>query len=179
MDFIKYYFSKLKRTLDKIDIGEIKEVIRLLNDAYKTDNNIFILGNGGSASTASHFACDFGKQLDYRVYSLTDNVSYMTALGNDISYDSIFSEQLKNLVNRDDIVVAISASGNSPNVLKAVELAHKYGAITIGFTGFDGGKLKDLVNYSIHVPINQYGVVEDIHLILEHAICEYLKEARK
>jgi len=134
------------------------------------------MGNGGSASTASHFACDLGKGLSlpgkkrFKALALCDNIPTMTAYANDCSYEDIFSEQLKNIVEAGDCVVAISGSGNSKNVLKAVELANQHSAITIGLTGFQGGRLKDLVSECLIVPNNTMEQVEDIHLVILHAI---------
>jgi len=189
MEFIKNYFKELKKTIDEISIEDIKKVTDVLYDAYKKDKQIFIIGNGGSASTASHFACDLSKgtlqrvydekEKRFRVISLTDNVATITALGNDLSYDDVFSQQLKNLINQEDILIAITGSGNSQNILNAVDTASKSGAVTIGFLGFDGGKLKDKLDYYIHVPSSHYGRIEDSHLILEHLICSYLTEMKK
>lgn len=189
MEFIENYFKELKNTIDKISIQHIKKVTDVLYDAYKQDKQIFIIGNGGSASTASHFACDLAKgtlqrvydekEKRFRVMSLTDNVALLTALGNDLNYNDVFSQQLKNLVNPGDIVVAISGSGNSKNILNAVDSASKSGAITIGFLGFDGGKLKSKVDYYIHIPSNHYGRIEDLHLVLAHLISSYLTEMKK
>jgi len=189
MGFIKNYFKELKETIDEISIEAIKKVTDILYDAYKKDKQIFIIGNGGSASTASHFACDLNKgtlqrvydekEKRFRVISLTDNVAHLTALANDLSYNDIFSQQLKNLVNPGDIVVAITGSGNSKNILNAVDTASKSGVITIGFLGFDGGKLKDKVDYYIHIPSNHYGRIEDLHLVLAHLISSYLTEMKK
>ncbi len=189
MEFIKNYFKELKKTIDEISVEDIKKITNILYNAYKKNKQIFIIGNGGSASTASHFACDLSKgtlqriydekEKRFRVISLTDNVAHLTALANDLDYNDIFSQQLKNLVNPDDIVIAISGSGNSQNILNAVDTALKSGAITIGFLGFDGGKLKDKVNYYIHIASNHYGRIEDLHLVLSHLISAYLTEMKK
>lgn len=189
MEFIKNYFEELKNTMDEISMQDIKKVTNVLYDAYKKNKYVFIIGNGGSASLASHFACDLGKGTLQRVYdekekrfkviSLTDNVAHLTALGNDLGYDNIFSQQLKNLINHGDILIAITGSGNSKNILKAVELASRSGATTIGFLGFDGGKLKNMVDYYIHVSSNHYGRIEDLHLVLTHLISSYLAKMKK
>lgn len=189
MKFIKDYFNQLKKNFDSIPYQDVKEVTDVLYKAYKNDKQIFIIGNGGSAATASHFACDLAKgtveqlydknEKRFRVISLTDNIAHLTAIGNDMNYDQIFSQQIRNLIHPEDILIAITASGNSKNIINAIELASHYGAITIGFIGFDGGKLKSMVDYHIHVPSNNYGHVEDIHLALEHAICAYLREMKK
>ena len=189
MEFIKNYFKELKETIDKISTQDIKKVADILYDAYTKNKQIFIIGNGGSASTASHFACDLSKgtlqriydekEKRFRVISLTDNVAHLTALANDLDYNDVFSQQLRNLVNPGDIVVAISGSGNSKNILNAVDSASKSGATTIGFLGFDGGKLKEKVDHYIHVPSNHYGRIEDLHLVLAHLISSYLTEMKK
>ncbi len=189
MEFIKNYFEKLKNTIDKISIQDIKKVTSILYDAYKKNKQIFIIGNGGSASLASHFACDLSKgtlqrvydekEKRFRVISLTDNVAHLTALGNDLGYDDIFSQQLRNLINNGDILIAITGSGNSPNILNAVDVASKSDAVTIGFLGFDGGKLKDKLDHYIHVSSDHYGRIEDLHLVLTHLISFYLAEMKK
>jgi D-sedoheptulose 7-phosphate isomerase len=141
------------------------------------------VGNGGSASTATHFAADLAKatvvdgQPRLRVLSLTDNAALMTAWANDTSYDRIFAEQLENLIDPGDVVVAFSVSGNSPNVLNAVRAARARGAVTVGLVGASGGSLIDAVDISVQVPSQSYGVVEDCHLVLEHAITASTRSA--
>jgi len=189
MEFIKNYFKELKKTIDEISVKDIKKVTDILYKAYKKDKQIFIIGNGGSASTASHFACDLSKgtlqriydekEKRFRVISLTDNVAHLTALANDLDYNDVFVQQLKNLINKEDILISITESGNSQNILNAVDTASKLGAITIGFLGFDGGKLKEKVAHYIHVPSNHYGRIEDLHLVLAHLISSYLTEMKK
>jgi D-sedoheptulose 7-phosphate isomerase len=159
----------------------VNEVVDVLVDANRNGRSVFIFGNGGSAATASHFACDLAKrplvegQPRFRVISLTDNNALMTALSNDIGYDQVFAEQLRPLVNSGDVVIGISGSGNSPNVLNAVALANKAGAVSIGFCGYDGGKLKSMVDFPVHIDCDNMAMVEDVHLMLEHAICEKLR----
>lgn len=187
MDIIEEYFNKLKKGLDRLDRNKIKKIIDILYKAWEEERQIFILGNGGSASTASHFACDIGKGTLGRKYndkdmkrfkaiSLTDNVATITAYGNDLSFNDIFSQQLNNLVREGDVVIAITGSGNSPNILKAIEVAKRFKAITIGFLGFDGGKVKDLVDHPLIFNDDHYGRIEDAHLILEHLISSALYE---
>jgi D-sedoheptulose 7-phosphate isomerase len=143
---------------------------------------VFIMGNGGSASTATHFVCDLAKNTrrdgwpHYKVIGLSDNMAIFSAYANDEGYENVFSQQLANLVMPDDLVIAISASGNSGNVLNAISFAKSQGAITIGFTGFDGGRLALLVDINLHVNSNIIEHVEDIHLMLEHMIVKSLKE---
>ena len=182
MERIKTYIANLQAAIDALPMGKIKRIIDLILEAYKADKQVFVIGNGGSASTASHFACDLGKgtivqgKRRLRIMSLTDNVAMMTAWANDLSYDDIFVEQLKNLLNREDLLIGISASGNSKNVLKAIEYANSMDCTTIGLTGFDGGKLAKLADESIIVDSYDYGPVEDIHLILDHIIRTWIYE---
>jgi D-sedoheptulose 7-phosphate isomerase len=180
MNNVTDYISELKLVLDELPLSKIDEVIRILHEARFENRQIFIMGNGGSASTASHFVCDLAKGTQrpgvphFRVIGLTDNLAIFSAYANDKGYENVFAGQLENLVNSNDVVIGISASGNSKNVLRAIELANRVGAKTIGFTGFDGGLLKDLVSIDVHIPTNRIGQVEDIHLMLEHLICETL-----
>lgn len=151
-------------------------------DAREKGATIFFVGNGGSAATASHFAQDLSevgrkaKVRSFKTLSLTDNVSFLTAVGNDYGYDKVFLIQLLELFNKGDVFVAISASGNSPNVIEAVKFAKEKGGITVGLVGFDGGKLVDLCDHVIHVVSNkgEYGPVEDIHMTLDHMITSFL-----
>ncbi len=182
----KKYFNELKKNLDKISIDDIEMAVDILHHAYSDNKHIFILGNGGSAATASHFACDLSKGTlapkdnkktkRFKVTSLTDNVATMTAWSNDINYNHIFSEQLKNLLSQGDVVIGISVSGNSPNVLNAIKLARGHKAKTIALTGFDGGKLAKISDVSLIARINKYDVAEDIHLTLSHIITRYFLE---
>jgi D-sedoheptulose 7-phosphate isomerase len=182
MERIKTYIANLQAAIDALEIEKIKRVIDKIWEAYEADKQIFVIGNGGSAATASHFACDLGKgtivpsRRRLRIMSLTDNVAVMTAWANDLSYDDIFVEQLKNLLNQDDLVIGISASGNSRNVLKAIEYANSMNCTTIGLTGFGGGKLAQIADESIIVDSYDYGPVEDIHLILDHIIRAWIYE---
>ena len=181
INVINEYKNKLSLAIDNMDVEVINSAVDMLWNAYENDKQIFVIGNGGSASTASHIACDIGKgvvQPDkkrFRIQSLTDNLAWITAIANDISYDSIFEEQLKNFLNEKDIVIAISASGNSANVVKAVEFAKNHGAIIIGMTGFSGGKIKELADVKIHADLNDYGQAEDFHLICEHIMTECIR----
>jgi D-sedoheptulose 7-phosphate isomerase len=160
----------------------ISDVIAVLQRARMQDNQVFIMGNGGSASTASHFVCDLAKNTrreglpHFRAIGLTDNMAIFSAYANDEGYENVFSKQLANLIRPNDVVIGISASGNSKNVLYAMEEAQKYNVITIGFTGFDGGRLGQMVNINIHVKSNIIEHVEDIHLMLEHMIVKTIKE---
>lgn len=177
---VRVYFSTVQELLNKVPFTAVEDVIETLIAANQAEQTIFICGNGGSASTATHFGCDLAKrpivagQPRYRVIPLTDNNALMTALSNDIGYEVVFSEQLIPLVRKGDVLIGISGSGNSKNVLKAVEVAKAAGATTIGFSGYDGGKLAPAVDISVHIPSFNMAMVEDVHLMLEHAICERL-----
>jgi D-sedoheptulose 7-phosphate isomerase len=181
-EFIQEYISTLQLTMDQLPRQSIAEVIDLLQQARRKGSQVFILGNGGSASTASHFACDLAKNTrqeglpHFRVIGLTDNMAMFSALANDEGYENVFSEQLASLVRPGDIVIAISASGNSKNVIRAAEMAHKHDAIVVGFTGFDGGHLRQLANINIHVNSHTIEHVEDVHLMLEHLIVKSIKD---
>lgn len=188
-DFIEGYILELTRCLESLDRTKIKLIIDVLVDAYKKDRKVFILGNGGSAATASHMACDLGKgtlqrvydntEKRFRVISLTDNMALITAFANDLSFDDIFVQQLRNLVETDDVVIALSGSGNSPNVIKAIEYARSCGAATIGILGFrTGGKLGKITDYSIIADSNHYGPIEDIQLILNHMIAAWIAKVK-
>lgn len=182
MEQINDYLSNLQQTISGLNRKSIWEVILVLHEARLQNRQVFILGNGGSASTASHFVCDLAKNTrvmgfpHFRVIGLTDNMALMTAYANDEGYENVFAAQLASLIQPGDVVIGISTSGNSPNVLKAIELATKERAITIGLTGFDGGRLKDLVDHNIHVASECIEHVEDIHLVLEHLICATLRD---
>jgi D-sedoheptulose 7-phosphate isomerase len=179
--FARGYLGYLSEVLAQMDVDAIAAFIETLLQARERGARIFFIGNGGSAATASHFANDIAigcRSWDkpFRAVSLTDNLAILTAIGNDYGYDEIFVQQLKTQLTPGDVVVAISASGNSPNVIKAVEYANGAGAITVGLTGFDGGKLKQSAQLEIHVPSNkgEYGPVEDVHLIIDHLVGAFL-----
>ena len=182
MDDIRLYVEELKATLDRLPWEAIQGVINILHAARLSDRQVFILGNGGSAATASHFACDLGKGTEvpdypcFRAIALTDSMPIFSAYANDVGYEHVFARQLANLMRPGDIVIGISGSGNSSNVLKAIELARSRRGTTIGFAGFDGGTLKDMVDLCIHVPSDCMEQVEDIHLMLEHLICTCLRK---
>jgi D-sedoheptulose 7-phosphate isomerase len=179
---IRAYLDELRALLTVVDDASVRRVIDVLLTAYTASANVFIFGNGGSAATASHFACDLGKGVPgvngkrFKVVSLTDNVPMLTAWANDTRFDRVFAEQLENLVRPRDVVVGISSSGNSPNVLRAMELARERGATTVGLTGFRGGQLKALCDVCVIVPSDQIDQVEDAHLALQHLVCRVLRE---
>ncbi len=175
-ELIAQYLKDLGEKMDGFDCENLIKIIEALQNARIKGKNIFVMGNGGSAATANHFACDFGKNAvkrddgRFKVISLSDNTSYITAYGNDISFDSIFEEQLKNLMEFEDVLMAISASGNSPNIIKAIQYAKSKNAVIIGLTGFDGGKLRELSDININADFKTYEQIEDFHLMLTHMI---------
>jgi len=186
VQFSKLYFDYLKEIFDKIDLTEIKKFVELLMAARERGATIFFAGNGGSAATASHFANDlaFGtKEYDkpFRVVSLTDNVPVLTALGNDYGYGEIFIRQLKIYGKRGDVIVGISASGNSQNLIAVFEYAMGVDISTVSLTAFDGGKMKEMADYTVHVPTlkGEYGPAEDVHMILDHLVGSYLMRVIK
>jgi D-sedoheptulose 7-phosphate isomerase len=188
-EFAKDYIHGLKQVLDRLPLNVIDDVIRAIEQARDGQRQIFVIGNGGSAATASHMMNDLckgtlGHKGDapgprLRVIALTDNVSLMTAWANDVGYTRVFSEPLRNLARRGDVLVAISASGNSPNIIAAVEAAKQIGVNVIGLSGFGGGKLAKLADVSFVVPSDGYGPVEDAHMILDHIVTGYLYEKLK
>ena len=183
MENIQNYISTLQQTMDQLPQQLIVDVIDVLQRARLQGNQVFIMGNGGSASTASHFVCDLAKNTrhpdlpHFRVVGLADNMAIFSAYANDEGYASVFSQQLANLIRPDDVVIGISASGNSQNVINAIEEAQKHENVTtIGFTGFDGGRLGQMAHINVHVKSNIIEHVEDIHLMLEHMIVKTMKE---
>ncbi|MEO8034087.1 MAG: SIS domain-containing protein [Acidobacteriota bacterium] len=179
--FARGYLAYLTTVLAQLDEEEIAGFIETLVDARERGAGIFFIGNGGSAATASHFANDIAIgcrswERPFRATSLTDNVAIMTAIANDYGYEHIFTLQLKTVMKAGDVVVAISASGNSPNVVQAIEWANEHGATTVGLTGFDGGKLRAAAKQAVHVPTmkGEYGPVEDVHMIIDHLVGAFL-----
>ncbi len=177
------YLDQLKEVLDLFPHDRFKEVADLMISAYNGEKHIFIMGNGGSGSTASHFACDINKGCcfdlgkKFKVICLNDNIPTMLAYANDLSYSQVFVEQLKNFLQPDDIVIGISGSGNSDNVIQAVSYAKEMGARTVGLTGFDGGKLASNVDISLVAEIDDMQKVEDLHMIVVHMLMQYLSKA--
>lgn len=173
-ELIKKYLKMDQAMLVSIDIDAVNQVMNVLEDARKCHARIYICGNGGSAATASHFVCDFNKGVSqgqddkYQLICLSDNVPTMMAVANDFSYDEIFKVQLEGRIGRDDVFIGISGSGNSNNVVFAAEYAKECGAIVLGFVGYDGGRLKLICDYVLHVDIDNMQVVEDIHMIYDH-----------
>ncbi|MCL4262340.1 MAG: SIS domain-containing protein [Anaerolineae bacterium] len=180
---ISQYIFDLKQTLDMLPLDRIAQAIDILQEARLHGRQVFIMGNGGSASTASHFVCDLSKNTrqpgwpHFKVIGLADNMASFSAFANDEGYASVFAQQMSPFIQPDDIVIAISTSGNSPNVLEGVALANQVGAYTIGFTGFAGGKLSSMVDLDVHVPSHCIEHVEDIHLMLEHLMVSVLRQS--
>ena len=179
--FSKSYFDYLKEIFDKINLSEIQTFVETILFARESGNTIFFMGNGGSAATASHFANDlaFGSndyEKPFKVMSITDNVPVLTALGNDYGYDEIFVRQVKIYGKKGDVLVGISASGNSQNLINAFEYANTVGIRTVALTAFDGGKMRDIADQGVHIPteIKEYGPAEDLHMILDHLVGNYL-----
>lgn len=176
------YKSDLLQAINTIDLEKVGQAIDILAQARDEDRHIFVCGNGGSASTASHFVCDmikgasFNRDKRFRIMALTDNLPTLTAYSNDVHYDCVFVEQLKNFAKSGDVLMAISGSGNSPNVLKAMEYANSVGCKTIALTGRNGGKLGPMAQLNIQVSNQHMGRIEDGHMIAAHMICYYFME---
>jgi D-sedoheptulose 7-phosphate isomerase len=183
---VRAFLGRVADELGRVNPAEVKALADAIHECYEKGRMVFLIGNGGSGSNASHFCEDLGKgtltRADFdndrkkrlRVLSLTDNTPYILAWGNDEGFDRVFVEQLKNLAGPSDLLVAISGSGNSPNILRAVEWANRHGLKTFGCTGFSGGKLRGLAQHALHVPLEDMGIVESIHLTAFHWIVDNL-----
>ncbi len=177
---IKDYIDLERSILEKLDVNEIDRALNLLVETLNNEGTIYIFGNGGSSSTASHFVNDFNKGVSeylekkFNFICLNDNVSTLMAIANDIGFEEVFRFQLKNRLKKNDIIIAISGSGNSKNVINAVEYAKENGNQIIGLTGYNGGKLKELSDINLHVPVNSMQVTEDIHMIFDHLMMSIL-----
>jgi len=190
-EFIQRYFAEMREVLENISVEDIEKTITLLFEAWENKSNVFLCGNGGSASTATHFACDLlkstasGDKRGLKAESLNDNVPLLTALINDEGFDSLFIEQLRTRFQKGDVLICISVHGGagkdkaslwSQNLLKAMMYVKENGGKTIGFSGFNGGPMKDVADVCVVVPINSTPHVESFHVVLEHLICSRLKE---
>jgi len=181
MDNVHEYLGRLRRAIDSLPEERLSEFGELLFRAYRNEKNVFTLGNGGSAATASHMAADLAKNTigpnmpRFRVMSLNDNTAMLTALANDLGYENVFSEQLKNLIRAGDVLIVISASGNSPNVVEAINYAQRQSAAVVAIVGFGGGEAARVADLSIVVGSDHYGVVEDVHLIVNHIIVDHFQ----
>ena len=176
------YLGDFQKLLAQVDRKQVQTMVDLVTEAYVQEKTVFIIGNGGSGANASHLCEDLGKgtlhdfenQRRLKVMSLTDNTPYILAWGNDTAYDRIFVEQLKNFVEKGAVLIAISGSGNSPNVISAIEYANSHGMKTLGVTGYDGGKLKKIAHHNVHVPSWNMGMVESVHSTLFHYLLDTL-----
>lgn len=183
-NFAKKYRERVSSVLDSIDTEAVSRVIAALAEARAAGRHIFVCGNGGSASTASHFVCDmvkgasFDRESRFRIVALNESLATITAYSNDVAYECVFVEQLKNFARPGDVVMAISGSGNSPNVVKALEYANEAGCTTVALTGRDGGKLKPLAKIGVHVPEPHMGRIEDGHMVVCHMIAYYFMEEK-
>lgn len=170
------YLSQLVQEMNAIPTDTVAEIAAALRDAQVNGKRVYVFGNGGSAATASHMACDLGKntrqpdQPRLKIVSLSDGIAALTAYGNDEGYENVFSEQLLSLGEAGDVAIAISGSGSSPNVIKAIQVAKDLGMTTIGLTGFQGGKLKGMVDICLVAASNSMQRIEDIHLIINHIL---------
>lgn len=174
------YFAKLMLLIERMDQESVDRACNLISDAWHDGRQVITFGNGGSALTALHFITDWNKSVamkgkrPFRGRSLVDNVGLLMAYGNDVSFQDIFSEQLSNIVHPGDLVIAISGSGNSENVIRAVHCAHEHDAVTLGLCGYDGGRLRQLTQHCIWVPINDMQLVEDMHMMFGHIVMQKL-----
>ena len=176
VDDIKKYISDEIEVLNQLDIEAINTVMNIFDEAFENESMIYVFGNGGSSATSSHYQNDFNKGISeytdkkFRFLCLNDNIPTIMAIANDIGFEEIFRFQLRGRLKKGDLVVAISGSGNSVNILNAVKYAKEQGNIVIGITGFDGGKLKELSDYNLHVPVRSMQITEDIHMFFDHLI---------
>jgi D-sedoheptulose 7-phosphate isomerase len=179
-EFVGDYYTRFADAVLAFDKAPLTEVLAVLDRLITEGGTLWTAGNGGSAAIADHIVCDCSKgthvegQPPLRTVSLTANIPILTALGNDVSYEDIFSEQLKYYLTERDALLVISSSGNSPNVVKACEYANAQGVPTIAFVGFKGGKLKEIATHVVHVPVDNYGIVEDTHMSLMHCLTQYV-----
>lgn len=178
---IESYLNELKQVIDRLDPNQIDTVMNRLLETYQKGGTVYIFGNGGSAATASHFVNDFNKGISeklprkFKFICLNDNISTLMAIANDHGYHLIFERQLENFLVPGDLVIAISGSGNSENIIRAVEFANAKGVETVGLIGYDGGKLKQLVKHYIHIPVNDMQKVEDLHMVMDHLMMKIFK----
>jgi len=183
MELIKDYLNSVVTTINKLDTESIRKFAELLLATYKQGGTVYVFGNGGSGATASHFCGDMVKGVSYglnkrfKAVCLNDNTPTIAAISNDISYDDVFVEQLRNFLTDKDLVIGLSGSGNSTNILKAIEYANQTGSKTVGLCGFDGGKLKEISHLSIHADINDMEISEDAHHIISHCVKKLLMKS--
>ena len=184
LPYIDTYLTELKRLLDALPRAEIAQIYAKLEECQRAEKTLFVFGNGGSAATASHMVCDMGKNTRgsdkprLRVIGLADNMAVLSAYANDEGYERVFAEPILSLGRAGDVALAISGSGNSPNILEGIKAAKAQGMFTIGFTGYSGGKLKDLVDLALVVPVPDMEQIEDAHMILDHILTGLLRGRR-
>ena len=188
-EYIKKFFQELGDQTKKVSWKEIAKAIKILHSTYEDGGRVYLIGNGGSAAIASHFANDLNKTVlgrggdkkakRFQAMALSDNIPVLTAWANDVGFEAVFSEQLKNFAQEKDVLVAISSSGKSPNIIKAVETAKAIHLPVIGLIGFDGGKLLPLADAKIHIPSFKYAIVESAHDAVCHLITTYFEEIIK
>jgi len=182
LNIARDYVGRVRELLGGLDLAAVAAAAAVLLDAYEKRRTVFVCGNGGSAANASHLAADLGKNTvatgrpRLRVLSLNDNMAWFSALANDLGYENVFVEQIGNLLQAGDVLIALSASGNSPNVVRAAEFARAHGGRVLALTGFNGGRLRDLADVAIHLACDAYGPIEDAHLVLGHVFTEVLRE---
>jgi D-sedoheptulose 7-phosphate isomerase len=182
MSYAQWYLSTVADLANKVSTEQVQKVVDLLIDAYENGQRIFLFGNGGSASTASHIACDLQKSVGalvkkpFKALAVCDSIPIMTAWGNDTEYANIFAPQIATWAQPGDVVLAFSGSGNSPNVIRAVETAKELGAKTVGFAGYKGGKLKETAGFCIVVDCDNMQQIEDLHLVLGHLIFSMVRD---
>ena len=180
-NFLENYKAQINEGLDSIETKVFLDVVELITNAHRARANVFVAGNGGSAAIAEHFSCDHSKGVGSntgyfpKLISLTSNVSLFTAYANDIGYSRVFSEQLVNFADAGDVLIVITSSGNSPNIIEALKVAKQLGMKTVSFTGFNGGQASNMADYNIHIDIDNYGVVEDCHQIIMHMLAQYIR----
>lgn len=178
--YLKNYVNNLSKSILNLDNNELKKATKLILDKIKKNNTIFVCGNGGSAAIANHYVCDYIKffrdrtKFKPKIISLSNNLETITAIANDISYDQVFKYQVESLANKNDLIIIISSSGNSKNIIKLLKFSKKKKIKTIGFSGFDGGYLKKNCTVPIHLNARNYGISEDGHHILMHIIMQYI-----
>lgn len=182
---IKAYLSREVEVIKSLDIEAINEVINELLKVREREANIYIFGNGGSAATASHYVCDFNKgvfnemgEKRFKFHCLSDNTPIITAIANDDSYDEVFRGQLKGILKSEDLLIAVSGSGNSRNVVNAIEYGKKIGCKTIGITGYTGGKIKEMADFNLHVNVDDMQISEDVHMIFDHLMMSVIRSSK-
>ena len=180
-NFLSGYMTEIQRGFESIDVVNLESIVDVLDSAIKDNRTIFTCGNGGSSSIAEHFVCDFLKGASTQtsiqpvIHSLSSNTPTITAVANDISYDDIFSYQLEKYGKEEDVLLCVSSSGNSSNIIKGLSMAKSKNIKTISFVGFVGGNAMDISDYCIHIPSSNYGIVEDVHHSLMHMLAQYIR----